>query len=82
MPRPRKIVTLNFAAIEGSLNRGETLKLKVLAAEYGTCPPVIKRYLSEYFGDKIEFVPGRNGGVRAATTATANTNTPELTAVA
>jgi|LauGreDrversion4_2_1035121.scaffolds.fasta_scaffold56866_5 hypothetical protein len=83
MPRPRKIVTLNFAAIEGSLNRGETLKLKVLAAEYGTCPPVIKRYLSEYFGDKIEFVPGRNGGVRAATTPTVNnTNTPELTAVA
>lgn len=82
MPRPRKIVTLNFPAIEAAVSRGETLKLKVLAAEYGTCPPVIKRYLSEYFGDKIEFVPGRNGGVRAASTTTANTNTPDLTAVA
>lgn len=82
MPRPRKIITLNFAAIEGSLNRGETLKLKVLAAEYGTCPPVIKRYLSEHFSERIEFVPGRNGGVRAATAPTVNTNTPELTAVA
>jgi hypothetical protein len=43
---------------------------------------VIKRYLSEYFGDKIEFVPGRNGGVRAASTTSVNTNTPDLTAVA
>jgi hypothetical protein len=38
--------------------------------------------LSEYFGDKIEFVPGRNGGVRTASTAMANNNTPTLTAVA
>lgn len=84
MPRPRKIVTLNFTLIEAAINRGETLKLKVLAAEYGTCPPVIKRYLSEHFGDKIEFVPGRNGGVRAAASSptTANINTPDLTAVA
>lgn len=82
MPRPRKIITLNYTLIEAAISRGETLKLKVLAAEYGTCPPVIKRYLSEYFGDKIEFVPGRNGGVRAAATTTANNNTPDLTAVA
>ena len=80
MPRPRKIITLNYTLIEAAISRGETLKLKVLAAEYGTCPPVIKRYLSEYFGDKIEFVPGRNGGVRLATTV--NANTPDLTAVA
>ncbi len=40
------------------------MKLKVLAEEYGTCPPVIKRYLAEYYGEKIDFVPGRNGGIR------------------
>jgi hypothetical protein len=64
MPRPRKNITLNFADITTVLQTGVTLKLKVLAEEYGTCPPVIKRYLAEYYGEKIDFVPGRNGGIR------------------
>lgn len=82
MPRPRKIIGLNFDAISAALENGETLKLKVLAAEYGTCPPVIKRYLSEFYGEKIDFVPGRNGGVRKAMIAVVNTNASILTAVA
>jgi hypothetical protein len=82
MPRPAKILSMNFTAITAALDRGETLKLKVLAAEYGTCPPVIKRYLAEHYGDKIDFVPGRNGGVRLAQTQNSNTNTPTMAAVA
>ena len=82
MPRPRKNIALNFDAISDSLQTGQTLKLKVLAVEYGTCPPVIKRYLSEHFGDKIDFIPGRNGGVRLAQTQNSNTNTPTMAAVA
>jgi len=80
MPRPRKNISLNYDAIAAALKTGQTLKLKVLAAEYGTCPPVIKRYLSEHFGDKIDFIPGRNGGVRTAVTATVNQSTPEMAA--
>ena len=64
MARPRKNISLNYDNIIRSLQDGQTLKLKVLAAEHGTCSPVIKRYLSEHFGDRIVFVPGRNGGVR------------------
>jgi hypothetical protein len=64
MARPRKNISLNYDNILNALRKGETLKLKVLAVEHGTCPPVIKRYLSEHFGDRIVFVPGRNGGVR------------------
>ena len=82
MPRPRKNISLNFDAISAALAKGETLKLKVLAAEYGTCPPVIKRYLAEHYGDKIDFVPGRNGGVRSASTTQSNSNTPTMAAVA
>lgn len=64
MARPRKNISLNYDTINAMLEQGETLKLKVLATAHGTCSPVIKRYLSEHFGDRIVFVPGRNGGVR------------------
>jgi hypothetical protein len=43
---------------------------------------VIKRYLAEHYGDKIDFVPGRNGGVRTAAHTQSNTNTPTMAAVA
>jgi hypothetical protein len=83
MPRPRKNIVLNFDAISTALNSGDTIKLKVLAAEYGTCPPVIKRCLIEFYGDKIDFVPGRNGGVRNLNTTQSQTNcSPSLAAVA
>lgn len=64
MARPRKNISLNYDTITAMLQKGETLKLKVLATAHETCSPVIKRYLVEYYGDRIVFVPGKNGGVR------------------
>jgi hypothetical protein len=63
MPRPRKRVSLDYAAITEALDRGEVLKLKDLAKAHGTCAPVIKRLLEEHYGDSVSFVYGRNGGV-------------------
>ena len=64
MPRKRKIIDLDYTAIEAALNSGNRVDLKRIAAQHGTCPPVIRRILSEYYGDKITFKPGRNGGIR------------------
>lgn len=64
MPRPRKQITLDFPAIETALINGEHVDLKRLAAQHGTCPPVIRRVLSEHFGSRLYFKPGRNGGVQ------------------
>jgi hypothetical protein len=64
MPRPRKQINLDFSAIETALNNGESVDLKRLAAQNGTCPPVIRRILSEHFGSRLHFKPGRNGGIR------------------
>ena len=64
MPRPRKQINLDFSAIETALNNGESVDLKRLAAQNGTCPPVIRRILSEHFGSRLHFMPGRNGGIR------------------
>jgi hypothetical protein len=69
MPRPRKNIDMDFAEITESLMKGETVRLKVLAARYGTCSPVVKRRLEEYYGDKIAFVYGRGGGVRLSVIA-------------
>ncbi len=66
MPRPRKNITLDFTAITASLTSGQRLDLKRIAAQHGTCPPVIRRILSEYYGEKIHFKPGRNGGIQWA----------------
>lgn len=83
MARPRKNISLNYDSITRSLQDGQTLKLKVLATEHGTCSPVIKRYLSEYYGDRIMFIPGRNGGVRLNKTATpVASQSPEMAEVA
>jgi hypothetical protein len=73
MPRPRKNITLDFAAIDAALNTGSRLDLKRIASQHGTCPPVIRRILSEHYGDKITFKPGRNGGIQW-NAATTNTN--------
>lgn len=83
MARPRKNISLNYDSITRSLQDGQTLKLKVLATEHSTCSPVIKRYLSEYYGDRIMFIPGRNGGVRLAkVAAAAPSQSPEMAEVA
>ena len=63
MPRPRKNIVLDFAAIDQALNSGDKVDLKSIAAFNGTCPPVIRRILKEHYGDTIQFKPGRNGGV-------------------
>jgi hypothetical protein len=64
MPRPRKNITLNFLEIESFLNDGLHVDLKALAAQHGTCSPVIRRILCEAYGCRIAFKPGRNGGLR------------------
>ena len=64
MPRPRKKVPLDFAAITEALDRGEVLKLKELAKVHRTCAPVIKRLLEEHYGGSVSFIYGRNGGIR------------------
>lgn len=69
MPRPRKQVTLDFAAITEALDRGEVLKLKELAKAHRTCAPVIKRLLEEHYGDSVSFIYGRNGGIRRSHSA-------------
>ncbi len=79
MARPRKNITLNFEAITNALVTGSTkVDLKQIAAAHSTCPPVIRRILSEYYGDKISFKPGRNGGVQW--NATRNPNTAPVAA--
>jgi len=70
MPRPRKNISLDFTALTATLDAGNRLDLKRIAAQHGTCPPVIRRILSEYYGDKITFKPGRNGGIQWNTTTT------------
>lgn len=64
MPRPRKNISLDFNALTAALTSGQRLDLKRIAAQHGTCPPVIRRILAEYYGDKITFKPGRNGGIQ------------------
>lgn len=64
MARPRKNISLNFDTLTALLEQGQNLKLKEIATLHGTCSPVIKRCLMEHYGDRIVFVPGRNGGVR------------------
>lgn len=70
MPRPRKNITLDFVEIESLLNDGLHVDLKALAAQHGTCSPVIRRILCEAYGCRITFKPGRNGGVRWSVTST------------
>jgi DNA-binding IscR family transcriptional regulator len=81
MPRPRKNITLDFAAIDTALNAGQRLDLKRIAAQHSTCPPVIRRILSEHYGDKITFKPGRNGGIQLATPTTSDTVVSEYETV-
>lgn len=69
MPRPRKKVSLKYDELSEVLLRGDTLKLKELAAQHGTCAPVIKRLLEEFYGDRVAFIYGRNGGVRLSASA-------------
>lgn len=71
MPRPRKNITLDFDAITTALQSGQRLDLKRIAAQHGTCPPVIRRILTEFYGEKIAFQPGRNGGIRWSVPQTA-----------
>lgn len=66
MPRPRKNISLDFDSITASLEAGQRLDLKRIAATHGTCPPVIRRILTEHYGSKVTFQPGRNGGIRLA----------------
>ena len=76
MPRPRKNIVLDFPAIDNVLNGGGKVDLKTIAAQHGTCPPVIRRILSEHYGESIQFKPGRNGGViRVPVNVTATTTT-------
>jgi DNA-binding IscR family transcriptional regulator len=89
MPRKRKIINLDYTAIEAALNSGNRVDLKELARTHGTCPPVIRRVLTEYYGEKISFKPGRNGGIRwnnptsvSATTAATVVTEPETASVA
>jgi hypothetical protein len=62
MARPRKNIVLDFPALDAALDTGR-IDLKSLAVQYGTCPPVIKRILSEHYGSGITFKVGRKGGV-------------------
>ena len=73
MPRPRKNISLDFNSIDEALNNGTRIDLKRIAAQHGTCPPVIRRILSEHYGDKITFKPGRNGGIQLATPTNSDT---------
>jgi hypothetical protein len=63
MPRPRKNIQIDFPTIDSVLDGGGKVDMKSLAVQYGTCPPVIRRLLSEHYGESIQFKPGRNGGV-------------------
>ena len=82
MPRPRKNIALDYSAIEAALNSGNRVDLKRIAAQHGTCPPVIRRILSEHYGDKITFKPGRNGGIQwNATTTNSDTVVSEAETV-
>lgn len=69
MPRPRKKLNLKYDEISEALLRGDTLKLRELASQHGTCAPVIKRCLEEFYGDRVAFIYGRNGGVRLSNSA-------------
>lgn len=62
MARPRKNVQLDFTQIDQALDSGR-IDLKTLAVQYGTCPPVIRRILTEHYGSGIVFKVGRKGGV-------------------
>lgn len=75
MARPRKNITLDFNEIETHLNSSTRIDLKTLALKHGTCSPVIRRILSETYGTKIKFYPGRSGGIRWNVLITQPTNT-------
>ena len=72
MPRPRKALNLDFAALDQVLDSGGRVDLKSLATQHSTCPPVIRRVLREHYGDSIVFKIGRNGGVRRANLVSPN----------
>lgn len=77
MARPRKNVQLDFTQIDQALDTGR-IDLKTLAVQYGTCPPVIKRILSEHYGSGITFKVGRKGGVVRAPSVTQSPNKADV----
>lgn len=80
MARPRKNIVLDFPALDAALDTGR-INLKELAVQHGTCPPVIRRILSEHYGQKIVFKVGRRGGAYRSTSPSPQSQSPAAVAV-
>jgi len=57
------VVSIDYNAIESAIQNGERVAVKHLAEKAGVSSIVVRKMLSEHYGDRISFIRGRKGGI-------------------
>lgn len=59
-----KIIKINFSEIENKIQNGDRVTVKHLSQEMGVSPMVVRREFTNHYGDRVQFLRGRNGGLK------------------
>ena len=60
------VVNIDYQGIESLIRNGERVAVKHLAEQAGVSSVVVRKMLSEHYGDRISFIRGRKGGIALA----------------
>ena len=61
MARPRKNITIDYAAIDAAPT-GTMHKIAPIAESAGVSGPTARNRIAEHYGERVTFIRGRKGG--------------------
>jgi hypothetical protein len=65
MARPKKNITIDYAAIDAAPT-GTMHKIAPIAEQAGASGPTVRDRLAEHYGERVTFKRGRKGGFTVA----------------